>query len=138
MSDTLTPKRALQATLKIWQELADTGDYRKPDEASNRYKHGCPCCEFVCQQIPTERDDGMSCSVMSWQRDYTATQPNEVEALSLCPLKSLWPSGCCASGSLFEIWESSLTAKLRQACARKIVKGCERALKKLETKEKTD
>lgn len=118
----LTPRSALLLTREIWLKLAKNGRRHKP--TAPRYEQQCPCCEYVCQQKPDERLHGMNCSD-SIEPDFDSA------VLELCPLKKLWPKGCCHSSALFWRWNVG-DNETRKAFAQQIADGCDAALAELD------
>lgn len=120
----LTKKKALELCRDMWTQLASNGDAMKPD---TKFQYNCPCCEYVCQQIPSERGLGMSCG---GDGGVDGNDP----VLKLCPLRPLWPHGCCADKSPFWEWCNSPLAKNRKRHALTIANACRAELKKIKTK----
>lgn len=122
----LTKKTALMECLEVWSQLAKSGDDDKPAYAEN-FENRCPCCEYVCQQDPMQRD-AIKCGSDMPER-------NDRYSLNLCPLSSLWPNGCCVDGSPYVRWQMGGTEEERKQAAQEIVHGCEIELSEIKREE---
>lgn len=134
----MTKRRALENTLEIWDELARTGDWKKPDDAWI-YAHGCPCCDYVIQETAQwdpeirAREGHMRCA-----------NGENPQMLTLCPLFRIWKGGCCSETSPYSDWianiggpsfDSPEETNKRKEIAKKIADGARAELALLDASE---
>jgi hypothetical protein len=95
-----TSRDALVACIALWKWLARNPDSRKDDwpgwDRLDRCASGCPCCQYVKNEAFSRYP------AVGWNADCSVG--GLTYALSLCPLKSLWPKGCMDLSSPFFAW----------------------------------
>jgi hypothetical protein len=98
--EAITKLRALEKCEQLWTWLADNPNESKfawpgwEDDLEFAIA-ACPCCQYVNQQFPHSFLPG-PCS-----------KGERPEWLAVCPLKSLWPKGCCNGNTVFTAWTDS-------------------------------
>ncbi|HUW44843.1 MAG TPA: hypothetical protein VMW50_03515 [Dehalococcoidia bacterium] len=83
----LTRDAAIELSASLWREVAETGKLKSRilyEWYFDPMLHDCPCCEYVSQEYP---------------RMYVGYP--ELQCQKVCPLCSLWPSGCAREGELY-------------------------------------
>lgn len=83
----LTKDATIELSASLWNEVAETGKTKEEilyDWQFDPMLYYCPCCEYVRQKYP-KLDVG-----------YPGLQ-----CLKVCPLRSLWPTGCITEGELY-------------------------------------
>jgi hypothetical protein len=124
---TLTKVEALEACVRIWSELAKTGESCKylVEEALN-YKFLCPCCHYVKIKL----------NILIHKNNVDSMHANEC---ALCPLLSLWTKKkeyiphswaripCGFDSAYYGIW-CCATPKKRMKYASLIADGSREAL----------
>lgn len=120
----LTRKKALEICRDLWRWLAKDPDRMKEEwpgwKTTGRMAHDCPCCQYVTTKLK-------SCGEMPCRDIGDSVTPVDfAKAIALCPLKTLWPDGCCNSGPFDEWWRR----ESEQANAAKIANACTLELKK--------
>ena len=83
----LTRDAAIELSASLWNEVAETGKTKEEilyDWQFDPMLHDCPCCEYVSQEYP---------------RLYVGYP--ELRCRKVCPLRSLWPTGCITEGELY-------------------------------------
>ena len=121
----ITKTEALELCQDMWKWLAKNPEQPKHNWPGWKRKGGyvpsfvfdCPCCQFVSNG--TRKLVG--CSTLE-----TAANRKQI---SRCPLKALWPKGCCHEDSPFHKWFHEIGDRTEHAT--KIAEACERELKKL-------
>lgn len=128
----LTKRQALEICRDLWDWLAANPDSHKEDwpgwTSLRPFAHDCPCCERVLRELGRpEDDDYMHCT--SPEGGSETQDKVRVEMLDLCPLKSLWPNGCCNLPSPFIQWATYRhDPSRREQCARAIADACRKEL----------
>jgi len=116
----ITKLQALQESMILWDDMAETGSHNKmfskvwarnggtiPDR-----KNDCPCCEYV--------------------KECTGGNPTHKTCKSHCPAYALWGNQTCVMGdSIYEKWTNTTIPYVRKHCAAEIAQG----LKKLYEEE---
>jgi hypothetical protein len=122
----MTKRKSLELCVEMWSGLAKNGAKQKP---TTNLENDCACCEYVCQLFPSERD-GMSCGMSCGGHGENGV---DTEVIKFCPLKSLWPDGCCHAGSPFLEWVHAInkSPSIRRRFARVITDGARKALREL-------
>lgn len=83
----LTRDAAIELSTSVWNEVAETGKIMEEiltEYGFDSMLHDCPCCEYVSQEYP----------------NLLVGYPG-VQCLKVCPLRSLWPTGCMTDGELY-------------------------------------
>ncbi len=106
---TLTKRKALTESIKIWKKLAETGKTKQwyNDNVEHilvLYHHGCPLCNL-------------------YNKRHTATCPR-------CPLRH------CYVGSLYANWEDADITYDRKKYAKQLLTILRKALRELDKKKK--
>ena len=83
----LTRDAAIELSASLWREVAETGKTKEEilyDWQFDPMLHDCPCCEYVRQKYPR-----------------LCVGYPELRCRKICPLRSLWPTGCITEGELY-------------------------------------
>lgn len=108
---------ALNKTATLWTYLAKHPYASKQD--AYRVLHlttdlnDCPCCQFA--RFETKRGPAVDCSI--------------------CPLKYLWPQGCCKYDSPYGVWMSYRNTPGGSRSANQIVRAALTRIKDLRIQE---
>lgn len=106
-------------SIKIWQELAETGSGYKPD---TDYLNNCPCCEYVVQ-FGKDVDMCLKCEYCPVQWLPSNSRRSDVVQ-----------GACQTVDSPFHTWEDTRGVRSRKIQAKEVLKCIIRSLGHLKTK----
>lgn len=127
----LTEIKALEACRDLWRWLEENPSKEKHqwpafENSTKKCLSYCPCCQYVrtVDKMP------LFCA----EDTIPESETDRKRQRKLCPLRDLWPKGCCSARSPFRRWNES-RYHLRSKYAKQIADFCEKRLKEIEDNE---